>query len=74
MTSVTKLNLEENEISTLPPDLSGLSHLLELNLNGNPLQDLQAATDSIATMGDNLRNLSIFLYEEDQVDYLLRKL
>lgn len=36
---------------------------------------MHAATDSIATMGhENLRNLYISLQEEDQVDYLLRRL
>lgn len=46
----------------------------ELNLNGNPIEDIKAVTDSIRTIGSGLKSLQINLYEEDQVDYLLRNI
>jgi Leucine-rich repeat (LRR) protein len=57
----------------LPGDLSALSNLVEFNLNGNPIDDIEAAVDSLQTMG-NLKELHINLHEEEQVDYLLRSL
>jgi hypothetical protein len=42
-------------------------------LNGNPIDDIEAAVDSLQTMG-NLKVLFINLHEEEQVDYLLRSL
>jgi len=47
--------------------------VIEFDLNGNPLEDLQAAVDSLARM-PSLRKLRINLHEEEQVDYLLRNL
>lgn len=43
-------------------------------MNGNPLEDIQAATDSLQTIGGNLKIVHVNLYEEDQVDYMLRNL
>jgi Leucine-rich repeat (LRR) protein len=51
-----------------------LKNLNELNLNGNPIEDIKAATESIKTIGQALKSLNINLYEEDQVDYLLRNI
>ena len=51
-----------------------LSNLNELNLNGNPLEDIQQVVNSLKTVGPNLKNLQINLFEEEQVDYLLRNL
>jgi len=51
-----------------------LKELQEINLNGNPIEDIELAVDAIKTMGQNLRCLQINLFEEDQVDYLLRQL
>lgn len=59
------LNLEDNLLVKLPPDLSALRNIEELNLNGNPIGNLREATDSLATIGPNLQSLHIFLYEEE---------
>ena len=50
-----------------------MSQVHEFNLNGNPIDDLEAAIDSLLTM-QNLKSLHINLHEEEQVDYLLRTL
>ena len=42
-----------------------LSNLTEINLNGNPIEDIQAATNSLQSMGSNLKTIHINLYEED---------
>jgi hypothetical protein len=42
-------------------------------LNGNPIEDIESAVDSLVTM-PNLKVLFINLHEEEQVDYLLRTL
>ena len=67
------MNLQENHIRTLPPDMSQLHNIIEFNLNGNPIQDIEQAVDSLQTM-PNLKGLHINLHEEEQVDYLLRNL
>lgn len=38
--NLTELNLCDNEMTYLPPDLSKLKHLANLNLNGNNFQDV----------------------------------
>lgn len=50
-----------------------MAQIIEFNVNGNPIDDLEAAVDSLATMG-SLKMLHINLHEEEQVDYLLRTL
>lgn len=65
--------MAENNIRKLPIDLSVLQNIYELNLNGNPIDDIVESTDSLKSM-PNLKSLHISLYEEDQVDYLLRNL
>ena len=54
--------------------MSYLKNLNEINLNGNPIEDIKAASESIKTIGQGLKSLNINLYEEDQVDYLLRNI
>ena len=68
-----KINLAENYLRKLPNDLSALGNIQEFNLNGNPIEDLEAAVDSLQTM-PNLKVLYINLHEEEEVDYLLRTL
>jgi hypothetical protein len=53
--------------------MSAMAQIEELNLNGNPIDDLIAAVDTLKTM-PNLKSLQINLHEEEQVDYLLRTL
>ena len=38
--ALTELNLCDDEMTYLPPDLSRLKHLANLNLNGNNFQDV----------------------------------
>ena len=68
------LNLAENYLQRLPCNLQMLANLSELNLNGNPLEEMQLVVDALKTIGPNLTSLQINLFEEDQVDYLLRNL
>ncbi len=72
-TELRRIDLSDNLLRRLPSDLSSLNHVIEFDLNGNPLEDLQAAVDSLALM-PSLRKLRINLHEEEQVDYLLRNL
>ena len=65
--------MADNHIRKLPLDMSAMAQIEELNLNGNPIDDLIAAVDTLKTM-PNLKSLQINLHEEEQVDYLLRTL
>ena len=51
-----------------------LTNLVEININGNPIDDVELAVDALKTVGPQLKALSINLHEEEQVDYLLRHL
>ncbi|CDW87543.1 UNKNOWN [Stylonychia lemnae] len=68
-----KINIADNHIRKLPNDLSAMQYIQEFNLNGNPIDDIESAVDSLQTM-PNLKVLFINLHEEEQVDYLLRSL
>ncbi len=72
-TELRRIDLSDNLLRALPSDLSSLPLLLEFDLNGNPLDDLELAVDALRTL-PNLKSLRINLHEEDQVDYLLRSL
>ena len=50
-----------------------MPHLQEFDLNGNPMEDVHSAVDSLCLL-PSLRALRINLHEESQVDYLLRRL
>lgn len=65
--------MADNHIRRLPADMSAMAQVEEINLNGNPIDDIISAVDTIRTM-PNLKSLQINLHEEDQVDYLLRTL
>jgi Leucine-rich repeat (LRR) protein len=65
--------LADNHIRKLPVNMVAMAQITELNLNGNPIDDLIAAVDTLKTM-PNLKSLQINLHEEEQVDYLLRTL
>ena len=45
-----QINLADNHIRKLPNDLSSLTQIIEFNVNGNPIDDLEAAVDSLGTM------------------------
>ena len=72
-TELRRFDLSENLIRHIPHDLTILSNIVEFDLNGNPLENLEAAVDSLAGM-PSLKRLRINLHEEEQVDYLLRNL
>lgn len=54
--------------------MSGLTSLQEIDLTGNPVSNVEQVVDALLSIGPQLTALSINLYEEDQVDYLLRTL
>jgi Leucine-rich repeat (LRR) protein len=68
-----KINLADNEIAKLPEDLSILAQIEELNVSGNPLENLQAAVEALSTL-PHLETLQINLHLEAEVDFLLRML
>jgi hypothetical protein len=68
-----QINLSDNHIRRLPADMSQMAQVEEINLNGNPIDDICSAVDTIKTM-PSLKSLQINLHEEEQVDYLLRTL
>ena len=68
-----ELNLSENKIRTLPADLTALSRLQSINLNGNLLSDVFAVVDALATI-PGLKHLSINLNSEEQVDHIMKQL
>ena len=49
-TELRKINLSDNEVRKLPNDLSCLHQIIELNLTGNPIENLQLAVESLMTM------------------------
>jgi Leucine-rich repeat (LRR) protein len=53
--------------------LSHLVQITDLNISGNPIEDLAAVIESLQTM-PRLENLQINLHLEEEVDYLLRQL
>ena len=57
----------------MPNDLSCLTQIVELNLTGNPIENLQLAVESLMTM-PVLSSLHINLHQEEEVDFLLRNL
>ena len=68
------LNLSDNYLQKLPKNMDLLKKLEMLDLNGNPFQEIELAVDSIKQIGPTLVNVNINLFEEDQVDFLLRNL
>ena len=67
-----KLDLSENSLDFLPDNMSCLSKLEELNINGNMFTDTLRTIDCVATL-PRLRALFINLNEEDQVDYIMNQ-
>lgn len=53
--------------------MSHLVQITDLNISGNPIEDLAAVIESLQTM-PRLENLQINLHLEEEVDYLLRQL
>ncbi len=53
--------------------MSHLVQITDLNISGNPIEDLAAVIESLQMM-PRLENLQINLHLEEEVDYLLRQL
>ena len=68
-----KLNLSQNLLTELTNNMSCLTKLEELNLNGNMFSNTYKTIDTIVTI-PKLRLLNINLNEEDQVDYIMKVL
>jgi len=67
------LDLSNNGLELLPNDLSCLSSLEFLNINGNMLKETYDTIDHLSTL-PQLISLNINLNEEEQVDYIMKKL
>ncbi len=65
------LSLADNKLTELPPDLSCLTTVEEINLNGNVFEDLQAAVIALTTV-PLLKSIHVNLHEEEQVDFIFR--
>lgn len=68
-----KLDLSENLMRQLPLNLSCLSRLESLNLNGNQFSNTYHAVDCLSSL-PRLLSLNINLSEEEQVDYIMKTL
>lgn len=67
------LSLSDNRMTEVPEDLSCLSSVEDINLNGNMFHDLKNVILALTTM-PSLRSLHINLHEEEQVDFIFRNM
>ncbi len=65
------LSLVGNSILRLPPDLSCLTSVTEVNLNENTFENLEEVIISLTTI-PLLNSIHINLHEEEQVDFIFR--
>ena len=73
-TKLKEVNLEDNLLSKLPDNMSQIfRNVTILNLNGNEFIDFQHTIRALKTV-PNLKSLFLNLYEEDQVDLVMRAL
>ena len=63
-TSLRELDLTDNDIAALPDDLSQLTSLALINLNGNYFDDFEATALALKTL-PVLRSLYINLHQEE---------
>ena len=74
MPNLKELNLADNKIPYLPINCQFyLKNLETLNLNNNKIEDFYGCVDVLSNM-NSLKHLYINLSEEEQVDYILRRL
>lgn len=72
--NLKELNLEDNNITRMPDDLSEMfRNITIINLNGNEFEDYEHAIRSLTTI-PNLKSLFINLHMEEQVDMVMRML
>jgi Leucine-rich repeat (LRR) protein len=65
--------MQDNLLTELPQDLSGLRLLANLNLNGNQFENFKETVESLKTL-PHLKSVYLNLYQEEQVDYIMRTL
>ena len=68
---LTELNLSNNFFTHLPMDLSCLRILDTINLSNVHLEDFEASVHALSTL-PSLRSLYVNLFEEAQVDLIMR--
>ena len=68
-----ELNLQNNLFTELPSDLSAWDTINNLNLSNNNLLDFESVVAALASM-PSLQSLYINLFEEAQVDLVMREL
>ena len=71
--NVQNLNLSDNQLTYIPPDLSSLKKLKFLDIQRNPFTDFNKLVDALTTL-PNLINLNINLKDKDEVELIFQKL
>ena len=71
--NIINLDISDNQITFLPEDLSPLSKLQFLDIQGNPFTDFNKLVDALTTL-PSLINLNISLNEQEQVKLIFEKL
>ena len=71
--NIINLDISDNQITFLPEDLSLLSKLQFLDIQGNPFTDFNKLVDALTTL-PSLINLNISLNEQEQVKLIFEKL
>ena len=71
--NIINLDISDNQITFLPEDLSPLSKLQFLDIQGNPFKDFNKLVDALTTL-PSLINLNISLNEQEQVKLIFEKL
>ena len=71
--NIINLDISDNQITFLPEDLSPLSKLQFLDIQGNPFTDFNKLVDALITL-PSLINLNISLNEQEQVKLIFEKL
>jgi Leucine-rich repeat (LRR) protein len=66
-----ELNLSNNLFTQLPADLSSWHAIANINLSNIQIEDFEACVHSLSTLR-NLKSLYINLFEESQVDQIMR--
>ena len=71
--NIINLDISDNQITFLPEDLSPLSKLQFLDIQGNPFTDFNKLVNALTTL-PSLINLNISLNEQEQVKLIFEKL
>ncbi len=71
--NLKELNVCDNLFTHLPMNLSGMKNLANLNLNGNQFGNFNNTVLALKSL-PSLRSVYLNLYQEEQVDYIMRTL